>query len=196
MRKELVESGDDILVEDTAHEYWARGANGNGLNMLGVLLMIIRDALEYNTGPTDKYRAPLNGYEQPCYNCGEGNHTQSSCMYDYFVRCKQCSYDGHKEKDCPDRLQEDSQEERAVSESVDIGNSEICNIPQSIIDTESDCYSSLANISIDLSICEKEQTDIVLNGKTGDVLIDEMKNVRLKYPKGLIIAPILPEYFF
>ncbi len=31
-----------MLIENTSHEYWARGLSGNGHNMLGKLLMEIR----------------------------------------------------------------------------------------------------------------------------------------------------------
>ena len=36
--KALLESGDLKLVEDTDHEYWARGRSGNGQNKLGQIL--------------------------------------------------------------------------------------------------------------------------------------------------------------
>ncbi len=43
----LLQSADNELVEDTSHEYWARGRNGQGQNMIGKLLMAIREGLAY-----------------------------------------------------------------------------------------------------------------------------------------------------
>jgi hypothetical protein len=46
LRKILLETGDAILVEHTANDrYWADGGDGNGLNMLGKLLMELREQL-------------------------------------------------------------------------------------------------------------------------------------------------------
>jgi ribA/ribD-fused uncharacterized protein len=42
---ELQASRDNILIEDTEHEYWGRGRSGNGQNILGRLLMTIRNNL-------------------------------------------------------------------------------------------------------------------------------------------------------
>ena len=44
-RKCLIESWPAILVEDTCHNFWGRGKNNKGKNMLGVLHMVIRDEL-------------------------------------------------------------------------------------------------------------------------------------------------------
>ena len=44
-RQDLLRSNDQILVEDTNHNYWGRGRNGLGLNMLGNLHMTIRNEL-------------------------------------------------------------------------------------------------------------------------------------------------------
>jgi hypothetical protein len=46
LRKILLETGDAILVEHTANDrYWADGGDGSGLNMLGKLLMELREQL-------------------------------------------------------------------------------------------------------------------------------------------------------
>lgn len=43
---ELVATGDAILIEHTKNDtYWADGGNGKGKNMLGVILMEVRDGL-------------------------------------------------------------------------------------------------------------------------------------------------------
>ena len=99
-RGALLQSEDDELVEDTNHEYWARGHTGHGLNMLGKLIMYIRDTL--NGVSTDNYRAPANGVASPCFQCGEGNHSQQSCRHQGALQCRQCLSFGHKVKHCPD----------------------------------------------------------------------------------------------
>jgi ribA/ribD-fused uncharacterized protein len=99
-RDALLQSGDDELVEDTNHEYWARGYTGHGLNMLGKLMMYIRDTL--NGASTENYRAPANGVASPCFQCGEGNHNQQSCRHQGALQCRQCLSIGHKVKHCPD----------------------------------------------------------------------------------------------
>lgn len=43
--KELQATQEQVLIEDTNHEYWGRGNNGNGQNVLGRLLMTIRQNL-------------------------------------------------------------------------------------------------------------------------------------------------------
>ena len=49
LRKVLLETGDAILVEHTIKDgYWGDAGDGSGKNMLGKLLMILRD--ELNTG--------------------------------------------------------------------------------------------------------------------------------------------------
>ncbi len=76
---EIVE--DDELAEDTSHEYWARGRNGQGQNMLGKLLMVIREGIEHQHSMKPRqvdYHPTANGSTTPCYKCGEGNHTEST----------------------------------------------------------------------------------------------------------------------
>jgi N-glycosidase YbiA len=47
LKKILLETGDAILVEHTANDnYWGDGGNGSGRNMLGILLMELRDELK------------------------------------------------------------------------------------------------------------------------------------------------------
>ncbi len=42
----LLQSADE-LVKDTSNEYWAWGRNGQGQNMLGKLLMTIKEVLAH-----------------------------------------------------------------------------------------------------------------------------------------------------
>ncbi len=39
----LVQSGHEMLIKDTNDEYWARGTRGHGSNILGELLMLLRN---------------------------------------------------------------------------------------------------------------------------------------------------------
>jgi ribA/ribD-fused uncharacterized protein len=102
----LMQSEDDELIEDTQHEYWARGRSGQGQNTLGQLLMIIRHGLMkgHSTQTSPDYRPPANGAASPCYQCGEENHNSETCRHQGFVQCRQCLYQGHKSKHCPDRF--------------------------------------------------------------------------------------------
>jgi len=46
LSKLLIETGDAELIEHTANDsYWADGGDGSGKNMLGVILMAVRDVL-------------------------------------------------------------------------------------------------------------------------------------------------------
>jgi len=47
LRKELILTGDKILIEHTANDiYWADGGDGSGKNKLGILLMGLRDDIK------------------------------------------------------------------------------------------------------------------------------------------------------
>lgn len=39
-------------------------------------------------------------YTKGCYNCGEHNHRQVNCRFDYQLKCFSCNYLGHKQKNC------------------------------------------------------------------------------------------------
>ena len=98
------------LIEDTNGEYWARGKFGSGLNMMGHLLMTLRDSLP--TRPLAlKRRPPQNPHRSAnvprsnekqihCYNCGEKSHTADSCRLPSPVMCFTCNQQGHKKKFC------------------------------------------------------------------------------------------------
>ncbi len=52
-----------------------------------------------------KQRLESNGHQYPtrrvgCYNCGEFNHKQSTCRFDYKLRCELCHTLGHKMRLC------------------------------------------------------------------------------------------------
>ena len=110
--KDLQASEGRLLVEDTPHEYWGRGQSGSGLNMLGRLLMTLRE----NLSPVQEHR-PTNphGYAQPrkgqfyprrneqqprCFNCGEKSHNVKTCRHPSPIQCHSCFKLGHKQKFC------------------------------------------------------------------------------------------------
>ena len=120
-RHDLASSGKAHLIEDTGHEYWGRGPAGNGLNVLGRLLMTLRQNLPapdaspkpHITGwPKSPYfrNARLSfkssfqsssGHQIRCYNCGERSHTKRTCRLISPLQCYLCSEYGHKRKSCP-----------------------------------------------------------------------------------------------
>lgn len=52
-----MDTGDKHIVEHTKNDfYWADGGSGNGKNMLGILLMKLRDEIK-DTEPEDKSEA-------------------------------------------------------------------------------------------------------------------------------------------
>ncbi len=57
----LLQSGDEMLIEDTNDKYWARGTTGHGSNILGELLMLVRDALHSSSSSLQAYCPPSNG---------------------------------------------------------------------------------------------------------------------------------------
>lgn len=112
----LLQSCDRQLVEDTTHPYWGRGHQGNGLNMLGKLLMMLRSELSTtstlprNFTPHPMVSPPRNfhGHTQPrskqqqlrCFNCGEASHNLNTCRHHAQLRCYACHGLGHKQKFC------------------------------------------------------------------------------------------------
>ena len=48
----LLSSRHDVLVENTTNEYWGKGSEGRGRNMLGVLHTLLRGELFYSLIPS------------------------------------------------------------------------------------------------------------------------------------------------
>lgn len=114
-RHELIRTHDAYLIEDTAHDYWGRGPSGKGLNVLGRLLMTLRQNLPPDNvssvfSPLEHrsslYPPPSVSHRQvTCDNCGEKSHTRRSCKHPFPLRCHGCSEIGHKRKSCPKQIQ-------------------------------------------------------------------------------------------
>ena len=119
-RRDLEASKGEMLVEDTSHEYWGRGNNGTGLNMLGRLLMVLRDKMPDSPGSPPAVPRSLSSYspfphhpnhhrrplpnsrsQQPrCFNCGERSHNMNTCRHRSPIQCYSCHDYGHKQKFC------------------------------------------------------------------------------------------------
>ena len=110
-RNDLIGSQGRPLIEDTTHEYWGRGREGNGQNVLGRLLMTLREKIENSDtpysprfpGPSYQRNSFNRRYDQQsqCYNCGENSHNIKTCRHSHPIKCHACHREGHKQKHCP-----------------------------------------------------------------------------------------------
>jgi lysophospholipase L1-like esterase len=64
--------------------------------------MSSRHDTSYNDGEQQTRNDGFNyvANKRGCYNCGEHNHSRSTCKYEQRLRCRVCSAYGHKEKFC------------------------------------------------------------------------------------------------
>ena len=117
-RKALLETGTKEIKEDTSHEFWGRGREGKGQNMLGKLWMQFREKLHKDpTFPGKQARTESGNrnwtprqpsrrkwatrQQQPtCYQCGETGHRELQCRQRQTVSCWTCGLAGHKCKHC------------------------------------------------------------------------------------------------
>ena len=124
-KQRLSLTGSLQLIEDTDYEYWGRGSDGRGKNMMGTLLMRLRESIVSKrnssntiTPQTSQPQAPWqivnykrrqvttrqhrreNDSERSCWNCGETNHMQKDCRHGQKIKCNSCGYRGHKAKFC------------------------------------------------------------------------------------------------
>ena len=106
-KQALTDSGDLQLIENTPHQFWGKGNDGNGINMLGNLWMTYRKKLK-NGSPINPHspvsppsRQWATRQHQPrCYRCGEHGHLISQCRKVESVSCWKCGTQGHKQKHC------------------------------------------------------------------------------------------------
>ena len=110
-RNTLLASKGNSLVEDTVHDFWGKGKNGEGCNKLGTLLQALRSNLPPEQKPTRQVRSHSNpaSYGRPtnfgrrdpgCGYCGEPGHSSDVCGHGRPVRCRHCQGFRHKEKSC------------------------------------------------------------------------------------------------
>ena len=117
-REDLEASRGKSLIEDTSHEYWGRGNADSGLNMLGRLLMTLREnlpapikqvstATNHSRSSQDRrpYQPRWHDGQPRCFNCGERSHNVKTCRHATPVQCYSCSKRGHKQKFCSSQRQ-------------------------------------------------------------------------------------------
>ncbi len=95
-------SGSMALIEDTEdNNYWDRGSEGKGKNMMGVLLEKLRDTLSVKRKPhfTKPTYRPNSHYSvqkrhtnkhndtPACWYCGEANHMSDACRHWKYLFC-------------------------------------------------------------------------------------------------------------
>ena len=129
VRAMLSNSASKQIVENTSHEFWGRGEQGQGENRLGKIWMKFRQKLKDDPdffsqqtrtpshhGSAARNSAPYaysRGYIKPqqkrwatnksqphCFNCGEGGHVIKFCRQNELVSCWSCGQEGHKQKHC------------------------------------------------------------------------------------------------
>ena len=115
----LMASEGNDLVEDTDHEFWARGRQGKGQNKLGHLLESLRSKAPLQTSlrPKIPYHTPRqikhqkawgrpatssfkNSSDPGCGFCGERGHNSDVCGHRRPIQCRNCKGYRHKEKKC------------------------------------------------------------------------------------------------
>ena len=119
-KKALLETGSKEIKEDTHHEFWGRGREDKGQNMLGKIWMEFRDKLKKdpsfpgnlsvsqhrNNNWTNRQSFKRNWatrqWQPRCYQCGESGHGESQCRQRQTLSCWSCGLAGHKRKHCED----------------------------------------------------------------------------------------------
>ena len=111
-RSDLVASRGKLLVEDTSHDFWGRGNNGDGLNMLGRLLMVLRDNLPplLSTQPRSSWKPPFKPHFQTMnHSYGTAPNAPSTQLNrqrsfpnrpEFQMRCYNCGERSHNQKTC------------------------------------------------------------------------------------------------
>ena len=100
-KKALLDSEEREIIEDTPHEFWGRGQNSTGENMLGKLYMLYRKKARQH--PTRKIRTQqwaTRNSQPSCYRCGEHGHMNEQCRQPEEIACWTCGKLGHKRKHC------------------------------------------------------------------------------------------------
>ena len=100
-KKALVDSGNKQIVEDTLHEFWGRGKESKGENMLGKLWMMYRKKLTTDPRPRSTPSQWASRESQPeCFRCGESGHLVEQCRQPNYFACWNCGNSGHKRRNC------------------------------------------------------------------------------------------------
>ena len=88
------------MIEDTRHDFWGKGKNNTGENMLGKLWMLHRKKLSENVRKPAGQPWATRSQQPKCYQCGETGHLSGQCRRTVAVDCWACGHLGHKRKHC------------------------------------------------------------------------------------------------
>ena len=112
-REALLNTGNNTIGEASFSRTWGIGMSigdvraldtnrWNGKNIMGNMLMSIRDTLHPNTN--NRTHSPRNqSYAtqiKACWYCGEENHMSRNCRHGQKIECNYCLNLGHKAKFC------------------------------------------------------------------------------------------------
>ena len=67
-KRQLQSTRGSLLVEDTQHDYWGQGKSGDGLNMMGRLLMTVRDCGDHQDHVQPQNTFPFRPYSRNWHN--------------------------------------------------------------------------------------------------------------------------------
>ena len=114
-REALLNTVNDIIGEASFSKTWGIGMsikdarsvcteNWTGRNVMGKLLMDIRDSLRSKPNiQSQSYNPRSHAYTtktKSCWFCGEENHISKNCRHGQKIQCNSCQDFGHKAKFC------------------------------------------------------------------------------------------------
>ncbi len=99
-KERLMSTGNALLIEDTAHTFWGRGPDGNGLNMLSEMQMQKWKNKQVKLCQRGKQKCKPNlctgpnsatkEYNTPFLYCGVTGHHKDNCCHGTYIQCHDC----------------------------------------------------------------------------------------------------------